>query len=229
MAPSNTITVKICFLMDCTASMEPYIHHAKTRMVELTNQVRTQHETARLLVSFIGYRDYGDHERLIEIPFQDARDTMEQIRNVSAEGGEDIAEDVAHGVERALHQDWSDANVKILFHIADAPAHGEAFHDYKVSDRYPNGDPEGFDPRDFVEKMSFEEIHFTFVKIHHRTDTMIEQFHNCYAKGGSFKVIDLRAQQPRHPFDFDEPELLSIALTRSISDSITQYTSSQVM
>ncbi len=216
--------------MDCTASMEPYIHHAKTRMVELTNQVRTEHETADLLVSFIGYRDYGDEERLIEIPFQDARETMTQIRDVRAEGGDDIAEDVAHGLEKALHQNWSDADVKILFHIADAPAHGEAFHDFRVSDRYPRGDPEGFEPRDFVEKMSFEEIHFTFVKIHHRTDTMIEQFHNCYAKGGSFKVIDLQAQRSRGPFDFGEPELLSIALTRSISDSITQhYTASQAL
>ncbi len=217
--------------MDCTASMEPYIQHAKTHMVELTNQVRTEHETAHLLVSFIGYRDYGDQERMIEIPFQEARETMEQIRNVSAEGGEDIAEDVAHGLERALHQDWNDANVKILFHIADAPAHGQAFHAPKVSDRYPNGDPEGFDPRDFVEKMSFEDIHFTFVKIHPRTDTMIEQFHNCYAKGGSFNVIDLKGQDREGYglFDFQEPELLSIALTRSISESITQYTTSQVM
>lgn len=223
MAP-NQITVKICFLMDCTSSMTPWIHQAKTRMVELTNQVRSQHETAHLLVSFIGYRDYDDDERIIEIPFQNPRDTMEQIRMVEAEGGDDIAEDVAHGLERALHQDWSDANVKIVFHIADAPAHGDAFHDSRVSDRYPRGDPEGFDPRDFVERMSLLDIHFTFVKIHPRTDTMIEQFDNCYAKGGSFKVIDLLSRN-----HFGESELLSVALTRSISDSITQYTSSQGM
>lgn len=228
MAP-DPINVKVCFVMDCTASMEPYIHQAKTRMVELVDNVRDQHPRAHILVSFVGYRDYGDEERMIVIPFQTARDTMAQIQGVQATGGDDTAEDVANGLERALHQDWSECDVKVLFHIADAPAHGSTFHDMKVSDRYPSGDPDGLDPRDFVERMSFLNIHFTFVRIHDSTDTMIEEFYNCYTKGGTFKVIDLRPQARRRVVT-DPGEGLSLALTRSITDSITQhYTSSQVL
>ena len=220
--------------MDCTASMEPWIYQAKTRMVELIDGVRDTHPRAQILVSFVGYRDYGDEVPMIEFPFRNANETMAAIREVQAEGGDDQAEDVAHALFRAVHQDWRDADVKIVFHIADAPAHGEAFHTLRVSDRYPRGDPHGLDPRDSVEKLSFLNVHYTFVRIHESTDTMMEQFHNCYAQGGTFSVIDLLNQTRRarrqNAIGTMDPDAMSLSeqLTRSITASITQhYTSSQ--
>lgn len=214
--------------MDCTASMGPWIYQAKTRMVELVNQVQKEHPAANIQVSFVGYRDYDDDDRMIVIPFQNAQDTMNAIRQVEAEGGDDQAEDVANALEATVHQDWSDADVKIVFHIADAPAHGEAFHPLHISDRFPRGDPDGLDPRDFVEKMSFLDIHYTFVRIHESTDTMIEQFHNCYTKGGSFAVIDLFSQKRRRTGDGD-PETLSTTLSHTITQHITQHYTSSLM
>ena len=220
------VNVKVSFVMDCTASMGPWIYQAKTRMVELVHQVQKEHPAANIQVSFVGYRDYGDDERIIVIPFQKAEETMAAIREVDAEGGDDQAEDVARALEIAVHQDWSDSDVKIVFHIADAPAHGGAFHSLYISDRFPRGDPDGLDPRDFVEKMSFLDIHYTFVRIHDCTDTMIEHFHNCYTKGGSFCVIDLFSQKRRRRGDGD-PESLSNTLSHAITQHITQhYTSS---
>jgi hypothetical protein len=217
--------------MDCTASMEPWIYQAKTRMVELVDRVLDQHPAASVLVSFVGYRDYGDEQQIIEFPFRSPADTMAAIRNVQADGGDDEAEDVAHAMFRTLHQDWSGADVKIVFHIADAPAHGEVFHSLHVSDRYPRGDPHGLDPRDFVEKLSFLNVHYTFVRIHESTDTMVEHFHNCYTQGGTFRVIDLLNQTRRaRRLGTLDPENVGLSeqLTRSITASITQhYTSSQ--
>lgn len=223
----NPIHVKVCFVMDCTASMDPWIYQAKTRMVELVDGVRDSHPRANILVSFVGYRDYGDQEQIVEFPFQNPADAMSAIREVQADGGNDQAEDVARGLFRTVQQDWSEADVKIVFHIADAPAHGEMFHTLRVSDRFPRGDPTGLDPRDFVEKLSFLNVEYTFVRIDESTDTMIEQFHNCYTQGGRFHVIDLINQRSRHRGGLN-PENLGEALTRSITDSITQhYTSSQ--
>ena len=236
MAPQpqpQQLNVKICFVMDCTASMGPWIQEAKTKMVELVDRVRDEHPNTQIRVGFVGYRDYGDNEPMIVIPFQNAQETMLQIRPIEPEGGDDCAEDVANGLFRALHMEgWNDADVKIVFHIADAPAHGSAFHDPRVSDRYPRGDPDGLDPRDSVEKMSFLDIHYTFVKIDPSTDTMIEQFHNCYGQGGTFAVIDLRPQGYRrmNALEVGDPTILSEALTRSITASITQhYTASQAL
>jgi hypothetical protein len=221
------VNVKVSFVMDCTASMGPWIYQAKTRMVDLIDQVKKEHPAANIQVSFVGYRDYGDDEPKIVIPFQKAEDTMMAIRQVEAEGGDDQAEDVVHALQTAVYQDWSDANVKIVFHIADAPAHGEAFHSIHISDRYPRGDPDGLDPRDFVEKMSFLDIHYTFVRIHESTDTMIEQFHNCYVQGGTFCVIDLFSQRGGRRRGDGDPEALSATLSHAITQHITQhYTSS---
>ena len=221
------INVKVCFVMDCTASMEPWIYQAKTRMVELVDRVHDEHPRANILIAFVGYRDYGDTEQLIEIPFQVPAHTMASIHAVQAIGGDDQAEDIANALERTVHQDWRDADVKIVFHIADAPAHGAVFHKLTVSDRFPRGDPHGLDPRDFVEKLSFLNVDYTFVRIHESTDTMIEHFHNCYVQGGNFSVIDLLNQKTQQ---YKDPEILSKALTESINATLTQhYTSSQAL
>jgi hypothetical protein len=201
--------------------MGPWIHQAKTKMVSIVEGVRIEHPLAMMKVAFVGYRDYGDTERHIVIPFMGVAETMASIQNVNAEGGDDTAEDVAHGLFNALHQDWTGANVKLVFHIADAPPHGMDFHHPRVSDRFPSGDPDGLDPRDTIERMSFLDIHFTFVQIDSSTDIMMEEFNNCYTQGGTFTVVDLRPQCTRYTFDQ--------TLTRSISDSITEYTSSQAL
>lgn len=203
-------------------------------MVDLIDRVSVEHPHATIQVSFIGYRDYGDAVPMIEFPFQNAQAIMHHIRNVSAEGGDDQAEDVAHALFRAVNQDWTHADVKIVFHIADAPSHGREFHNLRVSDRFPRGDPQGLDPRDFVEKLSLLDVHYTFVRIHESTDTMIEVFDNCYAQGGSFSVIDLLTQNRRarrqNAIGTMDPENVDLSerLTRSITASITQhYTTSQ--
>lgn len=227
MSPVPQIRVKICFVMDCTASMQPWINQAKTKTVKLVENVREQNPNTDVLVGFVGYRDYGDDEQFIVVPFQDAKDTMAQIRNVYAEGGNDRAEDVAHALHRALHMDWSDAQVRIVFHIADAPAHGNTFHTISVSDRFPSGDPHGLDPRDSVERMSFLNIDYTFVRINYSTDTMVDVFHNCYGQGGTFSVIDLVSQGVVRDHQLEDPNGLNDSLSCAVTRSITNYRSSK--
>ena len=224
------VSVKVCFVMDCTASMGPWIEQAKTKIWDMTRMIRDENPDADILVGFVGYRDYGDTNRMVVIPFQDPGSTMREIQHVEADGGDDEAEDVANAVMEAHHLDWRDADVKCVIHIADAPAHGLQFHSSLVSDRFPRGDPRGLDPRDFVERMSFLDIDYTFVKITNSTDTMIEQFHNCYGHGGVFRVIDLRPQHYDH--SLGDPQghvsnLLSAAVSRDVTQSIHRHTASQ--
>lgn len=225
-----TILTKICFVMDCTASMEPWIQQAKTKIWDMTRTIQEENPDAEILTGFVGYRDYGDSQPSLVIPFQDAKHTVREIRGVFAEGGDDEAEDVAHAVMEAHHMDWRGADVKVVVHIADAPAHGLDFHSPSVSDRYPRGDPNGLDPRDFVERMSYLDINYTFVKINRSTDKMIEEFHKCYGHGGVFRVVDLRPQA--YDGSLGDPQghmsnLLSAAVTRDVTDSIHRHTASQ--
>ena len=55
-----------------------------------------------------------------------------------ATGGGDGPEDVCGGLREALALEWT-AQKRHLFLVADAPCHGERYHDAK--DSYPAGDP----------------------------------------------------------------------------------------
>ena len=219
--------VKICFLVDCTASMGPWIHQAKTKMSDMVGDIRSEHPNAIVQTAFVGYRDYGDQEKLIVHDFQDPQTLMRNIRNVEALGGDDQAEDVLNGLERALRSvEWANADVKCLIHIADAPAHGLWFHSIHLSDRYPRGDPSGVDPREYVERLSFLDVQYTFVRITDDTDKMVGVFHDVYNQGGSFRVIDLVPQDAGDPQNTEE-SLMTI-LSQNVSQSITRHISSQV-
>jgi hypothetical protein len=98
------------------------------------------------------------------------------------------------------------------------------YHEVCVSDRYPRGDPLGLQLDQIVEHFSSLDVDFTFVKINDSTDTMLEAFHNSYAHGGVFRVLDLRPQTS----DVGETHIrLPPLLTRAITHSIEQHTSSQ--
>lgn len=231
MSPSPKTNVRICFLLDCTASMAPWMHQAKTRIREITSLVQTQHPATSIKVALVGYRDYDDVDRFEIVDFTTPEEVMAALQPLDAVGGNDEAEDVAHAIRHAMLLNW-DGDVNMIVHIADAPAHGLMFHGSAVSDRFPRGDPLGVDPRHYIHDMSEKNYTYTFVKIVSKTDTMIDAFHSAWMGDGEFKVIDLRPQHYDHslgdPEDEDMSTLLSPAVVRAVSQSITRYTDSQV-
>lgn len=208
-------TVKVAFVLDCTASMEPWIHVAKTRIGEIVDTVCDDHPTAVIEVGLVAYRDYGDLMRFRIVDFTTPEAVMKSLRNVHAEGGDDEAEDVANALHRATRLSWDDTEICMVFHITDAPAHGRLFHTSRVSDRFPHGDPDGLDPRDSISEMSQQGFHYTFIKITSSTDTMIDVFHNVWLGSGDFRVLSLT------------PQLFGPGIANVMSQTITQYTSSQ--
>jgi hypothetical protein len=222
MAP---LTVKLAFVLDCTASMGPWIRAAKTKIREIVDTVTAEHPDSVIKVGLMGYRDYDDPVRFIPVEFTSPEEVMAALLPVKAEGGEDRAEDVAHALRHVMAMSWDNADIRMVFHIADAPAHGLAFHKPSLSDRFPNGDPEGVDPRDFIRIMSIQAFVYTFVKITASTDTMLDAFHNAWTGPGVFQVIDLRSQDP----DGDNSTMLSPEISRAVTRAIDHYTLSQDM
>jgi hypothetical protein len=77
-------------------------------------------------VSFIGYRDILDKNRLRVMPFNDDIDEVKEFINESrAEGGGDAPEDIQGGLKLTLLQDWTQEAIKRVFLICDAPCHGK--------------------------------------------------------------------------------------------------------
>lgn len=234
------VHVKLCFLVDCTASMEPWIQAAKDQVMKIVDATQGEFPDAEFETAFVGYRDYGDVERFIEIPFCEPAEMLRGIRNVHAEGGADIAEDVATGLHKACHLNWEGADVSTVVHIADAPPHGRTFHGASISDVHMGGDPCGLDPLDYIQAFSVRNIDYTFVKINDTTDKMLDAFMEVYDRADGFKVVDLRPQTTlthlppplgaytTPPRTMEDTTLfLSPSITRTITASISRHTASQ--
>lgn len=211
-------TVKICFVMDCTASMGTWMQAAKDHIQTLIYDARESHPEAVFQVAFVGYRDYGSEEPYVVVGFREAEALVRDIRRIRPMDGDDEAEDVAGGLWQAQRLEWEGAEVRLVYHIADAPAHGHFFTQGQVSDRFPEGDPKFIDPRQSLKEWSTNGYHYTFVRIAPSTDTMVDHFHACWTGSGTFRVIDLKARGPSG--------FLS-TLHDSLRETLTHHTSLQ--
>jgi hypothetical protein len=197
MATTNTTTnIKVCFFIDCTQSMEPWISAAKRQVQTIVDNTRAEFPNTLFKVGFIGYRDFGDENQFITIPFtSDIPSFLVQLVDVHAEGGDDVAEDVAGGLVKVLSLDWSDADVLSIVHIADAPAHGNTMHGRNIGDRFPKYD---FDILTNIKRCAELKIDYTFIRIDDSTDVMSIKFCEEYEKfpERTFKLLDLSSQIP---------------------------------
>jgi hypothetical protein len=226
------VHVQLCFLMDCTGSMQMWIDAARNEIQTIVSATRQTYTEADIEVAFVGYRDYGDTVPSIVIPFMRDLDAMRvRISQITAVGGFDIAEDVAGGLRNAveLFEHTPRTHVRHIIHIADAPAHGMQFHTPSVSDRYPKGDPEGNNPLRWIREMARREIDYTILRINDSIDTMIDVFHTSYsASVATFRVLDFtETQAPPPTEDMSTISILSPMVSQAVTDSITAWSSSQ--
>jgi hypothetical protein len=215
---SKMTRVKLAFVLDCTASMGPWIEEAKTKIGTIVQDTLKDHNQATFQVGLVAYRDYGDETPLRVLEFTTPENVMLALQPIVAEGGDDTAEDVARAFYHTMTLDWSNADIRMVFHITDAPAHGRMFHAVNISDRFPEGDPETLDPRNQLRSMCEQGFHYTFVKITSATDKMLDVFGSVWSSPMTFRVLDLSPQSPA---------MLSPMVSRSVSMAIDHYTSSQ--
>lgn len=134
------------FIIDCTASMGPWIDACKNEINSIVDFIRSKNFGLIIRLSVVGYRDhnYGENQFTI-LPFTEKIDTFNTfISKLEAMGCEDndYPEDVAGGLQHGLEQDWQ-AKTRYAVLIADAPCHGSIYHEYVFGDSYPDGDPQG--------------------------------------------------------------------------------------
>jgi hypothetical protein len=136
-------TLDMMFIIDCTGSMGSWINACKQEIRAIIDCVRNQHFNIKIRVSIVAYRDHCDGDMISEVfGFSDNIEACQKfLKNLDATGGGDLPEDVAGGFENALKQDWQ-AKSRYAIFIADAPCHGNQYHDCG-HDSHPQGDPKG--------------------------------------------------------------------------------------
>lgn len=187
----------LCFVIDATGSMDPYITEVKNVIGSIVDSLTRPHGSSSsklgagagllssMRIACVAYRDYCDgDERLQVLDFTaDVSQFRAFLRNVTARGGGDGAEDVLGALDRTRSLRWSrDSGVKQIFHIADAPAHGTKFHSGRTTDDFPYGHPNDPPLKELFEWINLKEIFYVFGKINDITDHMIEVFASAAGK-----------------------------------------------
>ncbi|RNA03940.1 serine threonine kinase [Brachionus plicatilis] len=115
----------------------------------------------------------------------------------------------SHEVNKLM---WSNMS-RVLFHIGDAPCHGQQFH-IDSQDSYPSGDPRGLKITDLLRNLTEKNISYFFAEINKSTVKMIDEFSKVLNSldGSKVKVVNLNSAE-------DLSELVSSSISSTISDT----------
>ncbi|GMH42187.1 hypothetical protein BSKO_10106 [Bryopsis sp. KO-2023] len=167
----SAMTVDVCYVLDTTGSMGPWIEASKSQIKLITEgiaqKVNEQHPGIKIELRFsmVAYKDYGDAERIRVQQFtKDVPEFLGFLQGLTAGGGGDAPEDVLGALKAAASMgDW-EGRVKFVILIADAPGHGRDCNG-GLHDSYPDGDPEGLTVQLMMEELSSHKVELMFCRI----------------------------------------------------------------
>ena len=176
----ETETVDFAYAIDCTGSMDPYIKQVKTDIDKVVSEMGQRFPEFKLRLACVAYRDWCDGaDRLESLDFTKNVSSFKKfVGKLKATGGGDLAEDVLGGLQNAARLSW-ESELRVLFHICDAPPHNKIYHDI-VSDNYPHGHPS--DPKNYhqavLKKFKENNINLCIAKLNSYVEKMIDIFKN---------------------------------------------------
>jgi hypothetical protein len=180
LARANTLDLVI--VMDCTASMDPWIEAAKSSIIAIIDNVKVDHPSAKVRVGFVAYRDFCDGDKRLEShPLTDEIDSVRAfIAACRAFGGGDEPEDLAGALQCAMEMKFQ-ADGKRVIVVTDAPCHGEKYHDSRDSKTYANQIASSPDMCKLVRRLARGGVDFTFIEIKPpRTAKMLALLEHAY-------------------------------------------------
>ncbi|KAK8886006.1 hypothetical protein M9Y10_041465 [Tritrichomonas musculus] len=133
---SNSVTkamdpsFDIIYMVDATGSMSSHINAAKEQCINISNELKVKLPKFEFQFGAIFYRDPVDSPSDIMNTFllsTDVNSLRNDIGKVCANGGGDGPEDWVGAYRAALDQiNWR-KGIRLIIHIADAPAHGHSY------------------------------------------------------------------------------------------------------
>jgi len=181
-------SLDLLFIMDLTASMEPYIEEAKNNLIYIVDSIIEESPGIDINLGFIGYRDIEEElgGEYVNVEFTknhiEVRDIISRIH--TGYGG-DIPEDVAWAFERALEKNWK-SNAKFIVFVTDAPGHGLKYTDDDYE--YPDGIEGRKDIEESIRELASKNILMFCLKIKNDTNKMFNIFKNVYQEYGENKL-----------------------------------------
>lgn len=118
----------LCFMVDNTSSMGPYIETVKQKILEIIQTIRMKEMCSSLRVGLVRYRDHPPEDRTFVTKTFPFEENAEKIKNavleMQAEGGGDGPEAVVDAIFEVNCLKWREKAAKIVIWMGDAPPHG---------------------------------------------------------------------------------------------------------
>ena len=129
--------VDLAFVIDTTGSMGDEIEWLTREFAGLVRQIRRNAPGASIRFGLVAYRDRGDDYVTRNFGFtHDAREMQGWLRGLHAAGGGDYPEAADQAMQAAAGLNWRRGKgERLLFHIADAPAHKSGAGRYLAASR----------------------------------------------------------------------------------------------
>ena len=179
----NTVTLDLLFIMDITESMQDLLDETRDSIKYILDKIKRDSPGIDVRFAYEGYRDFADlkaGQKYYTIDFETDLDLFKsKLNEITAIGGGDDAEDVAGGLNAGLKMNWR-SNARYAILIADAPGHGNQYHDNEVQDDYGDGDPNGLVLEELMEKYVDNNINLCLTKIDEYTDIMFDRMMQAY-------------------------------------------------
>jgi len=178
--------VDVCFVMDCTGSMAPWINAARDKIILLSQELKyiPARKPPHIRVGFLGYRDIDlGSDRYVPLDFMDfsidsnVQRFQTELAKIKPMGNQDTAEDVTGAMNYVLNRFAWQASTRLVIHFGDAPCHGSRYHDLS-SDCFKGGDPDGYVPEKLLEGFASKSIFYYFGEICADTNKMCNIFKN---------------------------------------------------
>ena len=206
-------TVDVAIMLDATASMGDEIQAATETMVSNVQKLKSMYPNCLFRLALVVYRDYDEPDEFVIKDFTtDVESIVAILKGQQPVGGNDASENVAGALDRLLDLSWR-GDVCQVFWVADAPAHGDRYHTTSVSDSYRDGDRDGLDPEQLIQRLAKGNIGISFFKMNSTTDKMIDVLDVAYQSGRSpgnkanFIVADVSAQLSTAKTSYDYPAM----------------------
>ena len=191
----------IVFVIDATDSMKPYIEAAKMTAEDISKTLRQKFPDTNFQYGYVFYRDpidsHKDFHEIINLT-DNINFLPEKIGKIKAQGGEDLPEDWAGAYKKVNEEIKWRNGTKVIFHLADAGAHGQLFTPY---DHYSDEEQKLITE---LIKCSEKKIKIFGFVIEEEARNSFEKCKEIYIKiGGTYEI-----------YNFDKPK--GVSETRSL-------------
>ena len=198
----------IVFVIDATDSMKPYIEAAKMTAEDISKTLRQKFPDTNFQYGYVFYRDpidsHKDFHEIINLT-DNINSLPEKIGKIKAQGGEDLPEDWAGAYKKVNEEIKWRNGTKVIFHLADAGAHGKLFTPY---DKYPDEEQKLITE---LIKCSGKKIKIFGFVIEEEARNSFEKCKEIYIKnGGTYEI-----------YNFDKPK--GVSETRSLFGGLHYY------